>query len=486
VLRITNSATGEKEALSPATPGHLSLYVCGVTVYDDCHVGHARSALFFDVVRRYLEYKDFELSYVKNYTDIDDKIIARATREKKSWQEISSRFIGAYERDMLRLSVAPPSLAPKASEHIPEIIQMIARLISKEMAYPVEGDVYFEVKQFEDYGKLSRRKSEDLRSGARVAVDPRKRSPLDFALWKAAKPGEPSWESPWGFGRPGWHIECSAMALKHLGETIDLHGGGEDLIFPHHENELAQSEGSSGKPFVSCWMHHSFVTIDQEKMSKSLGNFFTIDEIFKKSSQLPEPVIAEILRFYLLSTHYRSPVNFSDEGLKAAKQGLDNFYTLFQKLEEGAENPPCFSEEEIRAHQNSFKSFQGDFEAAMEDDFNTPRAISVLQVLRSEINHQLEKKKGAQAASAALKLKDLGNLLGLLNLPAASWRFQDWDLDMGTAETLSEAAIQKQVEEREQARRERDWAKSDAIRDALASAGITIEDRPDGTTRIKR
>lgn len=486
MVRITNSATRKKERLPQRTSGEVTLYVCGVTVYDDCHVGHARSAVIFDVIRNYLEYKDFVVRYVKNYTDIDDKIIARAKKEGTTWREVSERFVAAYERDVARLSVRSPSLAPKASEHIPEIIQMIDRLVFKRMAYAVDGDVYFEVKRFAPYGKLSHRKRDEMFSGARVEVDPRKRSPLDFALWKSSKPGEPSWESPWGLGRPGWHIECSAMAIKHLGETIDLHGGGEDLIFPHHENEIAQSEGATGKEFVSCWIHHSFVTIDQEKMSKSLGNFFTVDEIFTKSSQLPEKVLSEVLRFYLLSTHYRSPVNFSDEGLKAAKHGLDNFYTLFQKVDEHSEADSGLLKQGERSDQGDLKSFQSNFEAAMDDDFNTPRAISALQTLRSEINHRLEQGDYAWAVSAVHLLRTLGSLLGLFRLPPVKWRFKAWDLEMDAPDVLNEEAIQKLIAEREDARRKRDWTKSDKIRDQLASAGIIIEDRPDGTTRIKR
>jgi len=486
VLQITNSATGRKEPLRPRTPGKLSLYVCGVTVYDDCHVGHARSAIFFDVVRRYLKHKGFELNYVKNYTDIDDKIIARAKREGTHWQDISARFTAAYERDMARLGVIPPSLAPKASAHIPEITEMIKRLISRGMAYALDGDVYFEVESFSDYGKLSHRKREDMRSGARVTVDARKRSPLDFALWKTARPGEPAWASPWGPGRPGWHIECSAMALKHLGEHIDLHGGGEDLIFPHHENEIAQSEGASGKAFVSCWMHHSFVTVDQEKMSKSLGNFFTIDEIFKKSCKLPEPVTAEVLRFYLLSTHYRSPVNFSDAGLKAAKQGLDKFYTLFQKLEEGAAGRTRSEDAPAETQAGRWESIQGSFEAAMDDDLNTPKAISILHLLRSESNQVLKTGRRSEAVSAANELKSLGKLLGLFSVAPEAWRFQAWDLGMKTSSLLDNAAVQRRVAARERARRARDWVTSDAIRDELARAGIQVEDRPDGSTRIRR
>ena len=291
MVQITNTLTGNKEPLSPRVPGEVRLYVCGVTVYDDCHLGHARSAIVFDVIRNYLEYKKLSVRYVKNFTDVDDKIINRARGEGKKWDEIAEKYIRSYERDMARLGVRPPTVAPKATDHITEMIQIIEGLISKGVAYPMEGDVYYEVAKFPSYGKLSKRKPDELMAGARVEVDERKRSPLDFALWKASKPDEPAWESPWGMGRPGWHIECSAMAMKHLGETFDLHGGGKDLIFPHHENEIAQSEAYTGKEFVRSWIHHGFVTVDEEKMSKSLGNFFTINEIFEKSPNFSEEMI---------------------------------------------------------------------------------------------------------------------------------------------------------------------------------------------------
>ncbi|MDC4225765.1 MAG: cysteine--tRNA ligase [Candidatus Manganitrophus sp.] len=326
MLKISNTLSGEKEPWSPMMDKEVRLYVCGVTVYDHCHLGHARSAIVFDVVRNYLEYKGLSVRYVKNFTDVDDKIIRRAQQEGKEWKEIAEKYIASYEEDMARLGVRPPMAAPKATEYIPEMIGLIETLISKGIAYPVDGDVYYEVAKFPSYGKLSKQKLDEMISGARVEVDERKKSPLDFALWKSSKPGEPAWESPWGMGRPGWHIECSAMSMKLLGETLDLHGGGKDLIFPHHENEIAQSEAATGKDFVRSWIHHGFVTVDQEKMSKSLGNFFTVKEIFEKLRPVyrKDEVIAEVIRFYLLSTHYRSPVDFSDQSLKTAKSGLDS------------------------------------------------------------------------------------------------------------------------------------------------------------------
>ncbi len=490
MLRIQNTLTRKKEPLKLQKSGEVSLYVCGSTVYDNCHIGHARSAIIFDVIRNYLEYTGLSVRFVKNYTDVDDKIIARAAKEGRTWREVADKFIAAYERDMQRLGVKPPTLAPKATDHIPEMIQVIEALIEKGIAYAIAGDVYFEVNAFEAYGKLSRRNPDDLRAGARVEVDERKKNPLDFALWKNSKPGEPAWKSPWGMGRPGWHIECSAMGIKHLGPTFDLHGGGEDLIFPHHENEVAQSEAFTGKNFATCWIHHSFVTLDQEKMSKSLGNFFTVDDIFKKSSRFPEAVVSEVLRFYLLSTHYRSPIDFSNESLRVAKAGLDNFYVLFQKLDE------LSFDAKPAAQGVSREKYQTDFEAAMDDDFNTARAIGALQELRAAANQFLKRGENKKAFWAAKKLRALGVVLGLFSVSPEAWSYKPWDpvarlQGEGTLTgrpdlVLDEERVQKLVQEREEARQNKNWAKSDEIRDQLADGGITIEDRPDGTTRVKR
>ncbi len=479
MLQLSNTLSRKKEPLTLQKPGEVSLYVCGSTVYDHCHVGHARSAIIFDVIRNYLEYRGLTVRYVKNYTDVDDKIIARAEKEGRQWQDVSDEFIAAYERDMKRLGVGHPTVSPKATEHIPEMINMIEGLISKNMAYAVDGDVYFSVNAFAGYGRLSRRNLEDLEAGARVEVDSRKKNPGDFALWKNSKPGEPTWKSPWGMGRPGWHIECSAMAMQHLGKTIDLHGGGEDLIFPHHENEIAQSEAFTGQPFATSWLHHSFVTIDQEKMSKSLGNFFTIDEIFKKSAQFPEPVVGEVLRFYLLSTHYRSPIDFSNEGLKVAKSGLDHFYVLFQKIEE-------ISDDVGEKPDETLEKFRQDFEAAMDDDFNTARAIGVLQELRAAANQCLKQGDLEKACLTARLLKKFGALLGVFRVSPQDWRYQPWALALEKTDGIDTQTIQSLIIEREAARQNKDWAKSDTIRDRLAEAGVIIEDRPDGTTRVKR
>lgn len=462
----------------------VRLYVCGVTVYDHCHLGHARSAIVFDAVRNYLEYKGLSVRYVKNFTDVDDKIIRRAQQEGKEWKEIAEKYISSYEEDMARLGVRPPTAAPKATEYIPEMIGLIETLISKGIAYPVDGDVYYEVAKFPSYGKLSKQKLDEMVSGARVEVDERKKSPLDFALWKSSKPGEPAWESPWGRGRPGWHIECSAMSMKLLGETLDLHGGGKDLIFPHHENEIAQSEAATEKEFVRTWIHHGFVTVDQEKMSKSLGNFFTVKEIFEKSPRFPEVMIAEVIRFYLLSTHYRSPVDFSDQSLKTAKSGLDHFYELFQKLEEM--NLRSITPANNVAAGSEWDRFREAFEAAMEDDFNTARAIGVLQEFRSEINARMSKREDSSLGIAKALLKGLGGVLGLFRNPPSEWSHQPWEKGLAAKAAFDETTIQSLLREREEARRKKDWKKSDEIRDRLAQAGIVLEDRPDGTTRVKR
>ncbi|WDT79570.1 MAG: cysteine--tRNA ligase [Candidatus Manganitrophus sp.] len=493
MLKISNTLSGEKEPWSPMMDKEVRLYVCGVTVYDHCHLGHARSAIVFDVVRNYLEYKGLSVRYVKNFTDVDDKIIRRAQQEGKEWKEIAEKYIASYEEDMARLGVRPPMAAPKATEYIPEMIGLIETLISKGIAYPVDGDVYYEVAKFPSYGKLSKQKLDEMISGARVEVDERKKSPLDFALWKSSKPGEPAWESPWGMGRPGWHIECSAMSMKLFGETLDLHGGGKDLIFPHHENEIAQSEAATGKDFVRSWIHHGFVTVDQEKMSKSLGNFFTVKEIFEKLRPVyrKDEVIAEVIRFYLLSTHYRSPLDFSDQSLKTAKSGLTRFYELFRNLEETGRSSSSATKD-----ATGWERYREAFGAAMDDDFNTARAIGVLQEFRSEINVQMSKASQTSVLPARDLLRDLGGVLGIFRVPLSMWPFHTLEAEPGRYDiegvnaslqvSIDDNTVQAFVREREEARRKKDWKKSDEIRDRLAQAGIVLEDRPDGTTRVKR
>ncbi len=463
----------------------VSLYVCGMTVYDLCHLGHARSAIVFDLIRNYLEYKGLTVRFIKNFTDVDDKIIARANVEGVDFKEIASRYIDAYEKDMARLNVRPPTVAPKATDHIPEMIDLIGDLVAKGIAYAVSGTVYFEVAQFKPYGKLSNRNLDELipEGGGRVTADENKKSPLDFALWKAAKPGEPFWDSPWGKGRPGWHIECSAMAIKHLGNTIDLHGGGNDLIFPHHENEIAQSEAYTGKPFVRCFLHHGHVTIDREKMSKSLGNFFTIAEIFEKSRPFSEAITAEVLRYYLLSTHYRSPIDFSNQAMADAKSGIDRFYTLFNALAGGIEN---------ESGSAICLQLYALFEEAMDDDFNTAKAIGVLQQFRSEVNSKIADLNQGEIFEIKTMLYRLGKILGIFQVPSQEWSYQPWEatlsFDTAAASTIGigEDQILLLVDQRNQARRTGDFATSDRIRLELSQKGYILEDRPDGTTRIKK
>ncbi|MBI5854029.1 MAG: cysteine--tRNA ligase [Nitrospirae bacterium] len=490
MLTIHNTLTGQKEPFKPITPGIVRMYACGVTVYDNCHLGHARSALIFDIIRRYLEFSGLAVTYVRNFTDVDDKIIARAAKEGVTWTEIVGRYLTAYDRDMARIGVNAATVQPKATEHIGDIIALIERLLAKGHAYRVDGDVYFLVESYRSYGRLSKRKAEDLQAGARVEVDERKRNPMDFALWKASKPGEPAWDSPWGSGRPGWHIECSAMSMRHLGDTFDIHGGGMDLIFPHHENEIAQSSAATGKEFAHCWIHNGFVQINQEKMSKSLGNFFAIRDVFERSG-CRESVTGEVLRYFLLATHYRGPLDFSDAGLAEAKRALDGLYGLFQRLEEvtttsGAADPRL--REEVTRLDGAFRS-------AMDDDFNTAEAIAAFQRLRNEVNRLLAAGLSASACREAREaFRSYGRVVGLFQLPASAWEYKELQFrvsgqaaGLGDAPAgLSDHDIEQQVTARNDARCRKDFARADEIRKALAAQGITIEDRPDGTSRWKK
>ena len=473
-LRIHNTLTGEKEPFAPLHPPKVGIYVCGVTVYDLSHVGHARAYVAFDMVVRVLRARGYAVTYLRNYTDVDDKIIRRAAELGESPQALSERYIAEYLRDMDALGVARADVEPKVTEHIPEIVALIQRLVDRGLAYASAGDVYFSVRDYPVYGRLSHRKLEDLKSGARVEPGEQKRDPLDFALWKAAKPGEPSWDSPWGKGRPGWHIECSAMAERYLGVSFDIHGGGMDLIFPHHENEVAQSEGASGKPLAKVWMHNGFVTIDQEKMSKSLGNFFTIREVTGK-------FMPEALRLFLLSTHYRSPINFSDQAIAEAQRRLDYFYETLSKSADliGPQQPPT----EPVSGELSVRVTE-----ALDDDFNTPSALGALSAPFSALNEVCERpgkgaargeaqRKAAQlraeilAATAPLGLcqRDPEDYLLERHTRAAAQR----GIDVGNVEAL--------VASRNEARAARDFARADAIRKELLELGVEIMDRPGGT-----
>ncbi len=477
-MRIYNTMTGKKEDFIPVKPGQVQMYVCGITVYDHCHIGHARSAIVFDVMRRYLKYMGFNVTYIKNFTDIDDKIINRARQEGISWDAVAQKYIEEYYRDMDSLGVARADVEPKATEHINEIIDIVKGLIDKGYAYKVQGDVYFEIGKFADYGKLSKRDLDDMLAGARVDVNEKKRNPMDFALWKTSKEDEPAWESPWGPGRPGWHIECSAMSRKHLGDTFDIHGGGADLIFPHHENEIAQSEAFTGKPFVRYWVHNGFITVDKEKMSKSLGNFFTIKEILNKFD-------AEVIRFFLLSTHYRSPIEFSDEQLRESEVSIDRYYTTAARISDFLNQD--HSREKTAADEKLLVDLLGKFHdkfgEAMDDDFNTALAIGSIFELIRVVNKYLDgKPTGGKAVELVSKTRDLlreaGGVLNIFRRTPEEWSRA---LMAFKCPDLTEEFIEARIKERRAAREKKDWAASDAIRKELEERGIILEDKKEGT-----
>ncbi|MEA5444555.1 cysteine--tRNA ligase [Gammaproteobacteria bacterium AB-CW1] len=456
MLKIYNSLTRQKENFQPIEDGRVRMYVCGMTVYDYCHLGHARVLVVFDVVARYFRHQGYELTYVRNITDIDDKIIQRAAENGEAMGDLTERFIHAMHEDEAALGVNRPDHEPRATENLDGIIEMIQTLEEKGYAYQGEnGDVFYAVSRFQDYGRLSGKRTEDLRSGARVAVEEAKRDPLDFVLWKKAKPGEPSWPSPWGDGRPGWHIECSAMSRAHLGKHFDIHGGGMDLKFPHHENEIAQSCAANDSPFVNYWMHNGFVQIDEEKMSKSLGNFFTVREVLKVYAP-------EVVRMFMLNSHYRSPLNYSTENLDTARAGLERFYTVLREVKPGS--------------APSQSSYRDRFSEAMNDDFNTPEALAVLFDLAREVNRLRDSGELDQASSHAGLLLELGGVLGILQDDAESFLQGG-----GGAEGLDAATVEAMIEQRKQARKERDFAEADRIRDELQAQGIVLEDGPEGT-----
>jgi len=475
-VRIFNTLTGEKQPLEPLRPPAVGMYVCGPTVYDMSHVGHARVYVAFDVVARHLRRRGYRLTYVRNFTDVDDKIIKRAHELGQKPSDVSERFIREYLTDMAALGVRRADVEPKVTEHIPEIVALIEKLVARGLAYPAAGDVYYAVRLFPDYGKLSRRNLDDLKAGARVEPGEQKRDPLDFALWKAAKPGEPQWPSPWGPGRPGWHIECSAMSEKYLGESFDIHAGGKDLVFPHHENEIAQSEGASGKPFARIWMHNGFVTLDQEKMSKSLGNFFTIRDVTAKF----EP---EALRLFLLSTHYRSPINFSDQALGEAERRLDYFYETLAKADAllaGATPEP---------EPATAESVTAAFDEAMDDDFNTPGALAALSEPLKKLNELTERpgkaaqRQESQSIAAALlrAVREAGAVLGLCERPPPEY-LAERRVHLAARKQLDVARVEALIGDRASARRAKDFAKADAIRGELAALGVEIMDGPAGTS----
>jgi len=484
-LRVYNSLHKKKEEFHPAEPGKVKMYVCGVTPYNHPHIGNARPFITWDVIRRYFEYQGYSVYHVQNFTDIDDKIIATANSEGVTWDQVANRYISAYFEVMDKLNISRAHLYPRVSDHLPEIVAMVQTLIDKGFAYEMDGDVYYSVEKFDDYGKLSGRQLDDMKAGARVDVDDRKRHPMDFALWKSAKPNEPFWDSPWGRGRPGWHIECSAMSLKYLGESFDLHGGGSDLVFPHHENEIAQSEACTGTaPFVRYWLHNGFITVNEEKMSKSLGNFFLVKDIL-------EHYPAAVLRFFILSTHYRSQLNFSDEQLAEASRGLDRLRTALKNMQYLAGAAVTLGQsnqaQTLLAAANQTKD---DFINAMDDDFNTALAISTLFALAKDINiyynvvmsgkasHDAEVLSGVQSI-----FRELADILGVVMEEETGAAISgEKSADAATVAQLLDII----VDIRQQARARKDWATADIVRDRLGEIGFVIEDSPQGARWKKR
>ncbi|MCG7532081.1 cysteine--tRNA ligase [Psychrobium sp. MM17-31] len=458
MLSIYNTLTRQKEVFKPIVPGKVGMYVCGVTTYDYCHIGHGRTYVFFDTIVRYLRFSGYEVKYVRNITDVDDKIIARANENGESFIELTERFIEIMHGNFKSLNMVEPDVEPKVSTHIPEIIEIIEKLIAKEHAYVADnGDVLFSVPSFDDYGKLSGQDLDALQLGARVDVVQDKRNPMDFVLWKKAKPEEPSWESPWGEGRPGWHIECSAMNAKHLGETFDIHGGGSDLTFPHHENEVAQSCCAHGTNYVNTWMHSGMVQVNKEKMSKSLGNFFTIEDVLKVFD-------AETIRFFLLNGHYRSQLNYSEDNLHQGRSALERLYTALRGV------TPAANVDMDNDYVNRFK-------VAMDDDFNTPEALPVLFELAKEIN-RVKDTDSDKASELAAILIELGSVLGVLQSDPVAFL-------QGGGEDDETAIIEALITKRNEARASKDWAAADAARDELTAMGIVLEDSA-GVTSWRR
>ena len=468
MLSIYNSLTNRKEEFVPIEKNRIRIYVCGMTVYDFCHLGHARVMVVFDTIVRYLRYRGFDVTYVRNITDIDDKIIQRANELGESVQSLTNRYIDYMNEDLEALSILKPNFEPRATEFIPQIIEMISDLIKEGYAYPAaNGDVYYRTRSFKNYGELSGERLDDLRAGSRIAPDEAKDDVVDFVLWKSSKPNEPKWESPWGDGRPGWHIECSVMSTSLLGNHFDIHGGGMDLLFPHHENEIAQSEAATGEKFVNLWMHNGYLQINAEKMSKSLKNFLTIREVLGTDSDRER--IGEVLRFVFLTSQYRSPLNYSDESLENARMGLRRIYLSLHKAEQLSDEHSVETDDQ----------FVGKFQAAMDDDFNTSDALAVIFDCVRELNRAVEAKNVKVAAVYRKTLLEIAGSLGLLSLtPVRFLGVESSGSDDGT--------IQNLIDQRVQARSEREWKRADRIREELASMGVEIEDRPDGTTTWRK
>ncbi len=465
-LHVYNSLHRTKELFEPLKPGKVGMYVCGVTVYDYCHVGHARVMVVFDIINRWLQQLGYDVNYVRNFTDVDDKIIQRAAERGIGIDVLTNEMIAAFDEDIDSLGCLHPNHEPRATAHMPEMIAMIEALVEQERAYVSDsGDVLYAVRTFDGYGQLSGKNIDDLESGSRVDVDDSKRDPLDFVLWKMAKPGEPAWDSPWGAGRPGWHIECSAMSCSHLGDTFDIHGGGMDLKFPHHENEIAQARAANGGGFARYWLHNGFVNINAEKMSKSLGNFFTIREVTEKYHP-------EVLRMFMLGTHYRSPLDFSDSALDAARAGLDRLYETARRLHCEMPDVRCLMDDSVTSHLTSHVSrLPPHFVAAMNVDFNTPEALACLFDLSRLLNKGLD--AGEDVSALVDQFRAMTSVLGIVQHDVESW-FKSGDVDAARIEAL--------IAERSDAKKARDFARADAIRAELAAEGIILEDSPTGTS----
>ncbi len=482
-LKIYNTLTRSKESFVPLKEGHIGVYVCGITAYDRCHIGHARSAVVFDVIVRFLRAEGFDVKFVRNFTDIDDKIINRANEEGISTEELAEREIGHFYQDMDALGVLRADVEPRATEHIPEIIALIEKLVEKGFAYESGGDVYFSVRKFPEYGKLSGRDLEQLMAGARIMPGEKKKDPLDFALWKSAKPGEPSWDSPWGKGRPGWHIECSAMSMKYLGETFDIHGGGLDLAFPHHENEIAQSEAATGKEFVKYWVHNGFVTIKGEKMAKSLGNFVTIKDILDRFHP-------EALRLFLLSKHYRSPLDYSPDSLEEATSALDRCYKALFEAKQVASVPVKKQRplpDDVKEAADTISSLKEHVLAAMRDDFNTAKALGHLFEGVRSLNRIIEAAKKKPSAlykdvldNSSQEILEVCKIFGILSENPEEY-IQKRNLAALESSGLTLDELNALIDERGRARKEKNWQRADEIRDMLAQKGIVLQDTPQGT-----
>ena len=464
MLVIQNTLSGKKEEFKPINPPHVSMYVCGPTVYDYFHIGNARSFLISDMIRRYLEYKGYNVKFVMNLTDVDDKIIHKSKKENRSFSQVADTFTQAFFEDIEKLKVKPATLYPKATGHISEIITLISKLIDNGFAYNIDGNVFYNVARFKDYGKLSGKKTDELEVGARIEINNEKLNPLDFALWKKAKEDEPSWDSPWGKGRPGWHIECSAMSCKHLGDTFDIHAGGSDLIFPHHENEIAQSEAATGKPFVNYWMHFGFLNINEEKMSKSLGNFFTARDILAKYP-------AEAIRMFLFQTHYASPLNFSEEAIQAAQKGLEKFTNLVDKINSELSAPS----QAAPMTDFDFPTFYSAFESAMDDDFNSPKAIAVLFDFIKEVNRKITESPSLNSGFY-LKTKEF-----LEKTAVGVFGITSFEKEVPASSGIEDKLIELLLSIRATAKKEKNFTLADQIRDELLNLGVAIRDTKDKT-----